>query len=211
MTKKKKENLVIEPGIYKHYKEGEYKVFSCAKYAETQEDLVICQRLSDGVYVVRSQKLFFTKIKAKGKKVPRFEFVRAEVADYEHLYKRALADYQNLVKQSAQEKQDFIKYANENFILEILPVFDNLKVSIASLSEEEANNPWVEGIKYVIKQFQDVLSEAGVEEIKTEGQKFNPEEMEAMEGKGERVGKQVKPGYKLKGKVITPAKVVLEK
>jgi len=129
---------------------------------------------------------------------------------YENLYKRALADYQNLIKQSAIDKQEFVKYANENLILEILPVFDNLKMSIASLNDEEKNNPWVEGIKYVIKQFNDVFKNIGIKEIITKNQKFNPEEMEAVEGKGEKVKKQVRPGYKLQEKVIIPARVILE-
>ena len=68
----------------------------------------------------------------------------------------------------------------------------------------------MEGIKYVIQQFKEVLKNAGVEEIETEGKKFDPLLMEAVEGKGEKVKKEIKPGYKLNGKVIIAAKVSLK-
>lgn len=130
--------------------------------------------------------------------------------DYAEKYKRALADYQNLVKRTADEKLEFVKYANKELIHEILPIYDNLKMSLEHVDEAAQGNGWAEGIKYVVKQFKDTLRNLGVEEIKTSGKKFDPELMEAMEGKGERVKKEVKAGYTLNGKVIMPAKVILK-
>lgn len=131
--------------------------------------------------------------------------------NYENMYKRALADYQNLLKQTAKEREEFIKYANEQIIYDIIPVYDNLRVSMEHIDESAAKNGWAEGIKYVIKQFKDILEKMGVEEIEAVGKKFDYHTMEALEGKGEKVVKTVKPGYTLRGKVIIPAKVVLEK
>jgi molecular chaperone GrpE len=130
--------------------------------------------------------------------------------ELEHKYKLALADYQNLLKQTAQDKQEFIKYANEQLFLELIPVYDNLKISLAFADDDASKNGWTEGVKYIIKQFKDFLTNMGVEEIKVEGKKFNPEIMEAVEGKGKKVKKEVKTGYKLNGKIIIPAKVILE-
>lgn len=130
--------------------------------------------------------------------------------ELEDKYKRALADYQNLLKRTAQEKQDFAKYANEQLILDILPVYDNLKISLEHINKETEKNSWVEGINFVLKQFTDILSNLGVEEIETKGKKFNPEYMEAIEGQGEKIKKQVKAGYRYKGKVIVPVAVILE-
>ncbi|MBU2474441.1 nucleotide exchange factor GrpE [Patescibacteria group bacterium] len=147
--------------------------------------------------------------------------------NYEDKYKRALADYQNLLKQTVNEKQEFIKYVNKNLIQEILPVYDNLKLAMkhAEIAETEVEllsvstdrsstsvsaNNITEGIKHIIKQFKDILESAGVEEIKTVGEKFDHHTMEAVEGKGERVVREVKAGYKLHGKVVAVAKVILE-
>ena len=128
--------------------------------------------------------------------------------NYEYKYKRALADYQNLLKRTAREKQEFAKYAHEQLLYEILPVYDNLKMSLNFSDDEASNNGWLEGVKYVVKQFRDTLKKLGVEEIKTKGEKFNPETMEAIKGNGKKVKKEVKAGYKLNGKVIIPAKVI---
>ncbi len=129
---------------------------------------------------------------------------------WEHKYKRALADYQNLLKQTAKDKEEFIKYAVEDFLHDILPVYDHLKLSLKGLSEEEAQSAWVEGVKHVLKQFKEVLAARGIEEIKTEGEKFDHDLMEAMDGAGDKVKQEIMPGYKLNGKVIRPAKVIVE-
>lgn len=131
--------------------------------------------------------------------------------DYKEQYLRALADYQNLVRQSQKEKQEFFRYALADFLQDLLPVYDNLKVSVVNLSEEEEKSPWVAGVKYVLKQFKDILETRGVEEIKTVGEVFDHVTMEALEGEGELVEKEAKAGYKLNGKVISPAKVIVKK
>lgn len=124
-------------------------------------------------------------------------------------YHRALADYQNLLKRCQTEKEEHSKYAREQFILEVLPVYDNLKVSLEHIDEAAQGNGWAEGIKFVVKQFKDILEGMGVAEIEAIGKKFDPNIMEAVEGKGDTVKAVVKPGYRLKGKVIMPARVVL--
>jgi len=138
--------------------------------------------------------------------------------DYENLYKRALADYQNLIKRSAEEKGEFIKFANERFIMELLPVYDNLKTAINFADESVQSNGWAEGIKYVIKQFKEVLENKGIKEVETIGQKFDHNKMEAVseeevedDKKDGLVAKELKAGYELNGKVIEPARVVVYK
>jgi len=134
----------------------------------------------------------------------------------EDKYKRALADYQNLLKRTAAEKEEFAKYANERLLHEILPVYDNLKMSLAHAGEEVENNGWLEGIKYVVKQFSDALKNIGVEEVKTIGEKFDPNTMEAIgeketgeEEKDGIVESEVMSGYKLSGRIIRAARVVV--
>lgn len=137
------------------------------------------------------------------------ERLKNEKIEIELAHKRALADYQNLVKHSSNEKIEFFKYSLEKFLLEALPVFDNLKMAISTLNENEQNSPWVEGIKYVIKQFREIFLENGVVEIKTVGERFDYNKMEAVKGDGDIIKKEIRPGYLLNEKVIIPAKVVL--
>ena len=62
----------------------------------------------------------------------------------------------------------------------------------------------------MIKQFKDALETQNLQEIETKGKKFDYNTMEALEGKGKKVKKQIQAGYTLNDKVIKPAKVILE-
>jgi len=202
----------IKQGIYKHYKGREYRVIDEAKDSETKADVVVYQDMSDEAKIwIRPKKMFLEEVEIAGEKKPRFEFLREEEADsFENKYLRALADYQNLLKQTAKDREDFVKYALSDFLQDILPVYDHLKLSIAGLGEDESQNAWVVGVKHVLKQFKDVLEARGIEEIKTTGEKFDHDLMEAVDGQGEKVKQEIMPGYKLNGKVIRHAKVIVE-
>ncbi len=202
----------IKKGIYRHYKGRKYQVLEIVKNEEDKSDMVLYQNVDDeSKKWVRSKKVFQEEVEVKGEKKPRFEFVEELALDsWENKYLRALADYQNLIKQQAKDRLEFVKYALGDFLHSILPVFDHLKMSMTGLSDEDLKNPWAQGVSHVLKQFKDVLNTHGVEEIKTVGEKFNHETMEAVDGQGEKVKQEVMPGYKLNGKVIRPAKVIVE-
>lgn len=127
--------------------------------------------------------------------------------ELENKYKRALADYQNLARQTAREKEEFAKYANELLVLEILPIYDNLKTSVEHFKEAQNNSNWLDGIKHILKQFQEVLKNFGIEEIEALGKTLDTVTMEAVDGNGDKVIKVLQNGYKLNGKVIKAAKV----
>jgi molecular chaperone GrpE len=136
---------------------------------------------------------------------------------YENKYKRALADYQNLLRQTAREKSEFARFANEQLIREVIPVYDNLKMAIEHGNGKD-HDAWLEGVKYVAKQFKDILESSGVNEIKTEGEKFDHNTMDAVENfetddkdKDGLVAKELKAGYVLKDKVMIPARVAVYK
>ena len=140
---------------------------------------------------------------------------KEEITELDAKYKRALADYQNLVKQTARDKSDFARYANENLLHEILPIYEYLKLSLAHAPDDDK---WLEGVKYVLKEFARVLEINGVTEIVTENQEFNHETMEAIEEEitdqenlDNKIAKTLKAGYKLYDKVIIPARVVVYK
>jgi molecular chaperone GrpE len=104
-----------------------------------------------------------------------------DCAMFEEKYKRALADYQNLLKQTARDKEEYYKFASTQILHELLPVYDNLKMSFAHCDETANQNGWYQGIEYIIKQFADALNRLGVEEVKTEGEQFDYHSMEAVE------------------------------
>jgi len=218
MNEEKKEtNLKL--GTYKHYKDKLYKVLFTAINTETKEDEVVYQAMcGDEKIWVRPKKMFLEEVEVEGKKMPRFQFIEEDKSDWQDKYKRALADYQNLLKQTAREKAEFGRFAREQFLIEILPVYDNLKMSLIHFQEDADQNNWVKGIEYVTKQFKDTLAGMGVEEIKTIGMNFDYNTMEAMDNEetedkkhNGKVAKEIKAGYKLNGKVVMPAKVIVYK
>ena len=201
----------LKKGIYRHYKGGEYEILSEALNTSDKKEIVVYRSIKDKKIWVRDKQEFLAEVEVDKEKKPRFEYLtEGDNELMEQKYLRALADYQNLLRQSAKEKVDFAKFALEDFLHELLPVYDHLKLSIKSLSEEESKSNWVTGVKHVIKQFKDTLKRYGIEEIETEGKSFNHDEMEAVDGEGEKVKAEIMPGYKLHNKVIRAAKVVVE-
>lgn len=202
----------IKQGTYRHYKGNKYIVKDEAINSDTEEEMVLYQDLKGEKLWCRPKKIFLEKVEVKGEEVPRFEFESDEGSDsWQDKYLRALADYQNLSRQVLKEKQEFAKFATEDFLEELLPVYDHLKLSIKDLDESQKKNAWVVGVTYVLKQFKEVLAAKGISEIETKGQKFDHETMDAVEGEGEMVAGELKPGYKLHDKVIRPAKVTVKK
>ncbi|MFA5358942.1 MAG: nucleotide exchange factor GrpE [Patescibacteria group bacterium] len=139
------------------------------------------------------------------------------VLDYKNKWLRAVADYQNLKKDTIKEKEDWIKFANAGLVLELIPILNNFKEATKHIPVDQQKLDWVVGIFHIKKQLEDVLKNIGIEDMKTVGEKFNPEFHEAVsqrEEKGvdpDQVIEEVRPGYTMHGKVIEAAKVVVSK
>lgn len=141
------------------------------------------------------------------------EKLQAQCEEYLNGWKRAKADYANLKKESEDRQRIFLDVAKAGLIMEILPIYDNLKKALIALPAE--NNAWAEGIRAIKKQFEDFLKQNGIEEIKTVGENFNPEFHEAVsreqkEGvEPDMIISELSSGYLMKGKVLVAAKVVV--
>lgn len=132
--------------------------------------------------------------------------VDEKVKNLEEQLKRALADYANLEKRFEEERKMFSTLHNMIIIEKFLPVLDNLESAQAHVKDE--------GLQMVLKQFKDVLDQEGVEEITTEGTGFDPnlhEAVETTQGEENKIVNTIAKGYKIDGKVIRPAKVVVGK
>jgi len=141
------------------------------------------------------------------------EQLKAQCDEYLNGWKRAKADYINFKKETESRQQMLFEFANATLLAEFLPIYDNLKKAILVAGEEKNN--WLEGIKQIKKQIEDLLKDHGIEEIKTVGEKFNPEFHEAIskekkEGvEADTIISETSSGYLLKGKVLVAAKVIV--
>jgi molecular chaperone GrpE len=129
-------------------------------------------------------------------------------------WQRAQADFINYKRRGEQERAEVVNYANSTLILNVLPVLDDLERALASVPEEFAESPWVDGIRHIYRKLQSVLESHGVSAIEAEGKDFDPNLHEAVmtvEGEEGKVIEELQKGYKLRSRVIRPTKVKVGK
>lgn len=135
-----------------------------------------------------------------------------KVRELENQVKRTLADYQNLEKRVSEERGEWIKSANKSLILKLLPTLEHLDTVLKTAKDQGERSNWLEGIEMIVKQFRETLKEEGLEPVQCES--FNPQLHEVVEvrnGPEGRILDILSMGYKLNGKLVKPAKVVVGK
>jgi len=131
--------------------------------------------------------------------------VSPEAEEYYAQLQRVMADFDNYKKRIQKEKESLYSIISAELIGDLLPVLDNLE---KSASVEDEGNAVLEGVILVYRQFQEVLQKLGVSEIKTVGEKFNPEYHDAvMHVEDDQYGEneivmELRKGYILKDRVI---------
>lgn len=127
---------------------------------------------------------------------------------------RVQADFDNYRKRADEQKINLLKYANEDLILQILPVLDNFRRSTDHIPAEIQNNNWVQGMKLVKKQLEDILSQSGLKKIEVKtGDDFNPQFHEAISCEKsdkfpeDKILQIIEDGHTLNDKVIRHTKV----
>lgn len=140
---------------------------------------------------------------------------KAKYAELNDKYLRLQAEFDNYRKRTAKEKIEMSAMASENVIKDILPVLDNLELAIQNM-EKNGNEADIQGVTSIYRLFKDILKKKGVEEIEAMDAEFNTDEHEALtlspapdESKKGKVIFVDKNGYKLNGKVIRFARVVV--
>nr|HPK05532.1 nucleotide exchange factor GrpE [Bacteroidales bacterium] len=108
------------------------------------------------------------------------------------------------------------KTASEDVIIDLLPVLDDFDRALKNITDAGAENAFTEGIALIYNKLLKVLSQKGVEEIQAKDQVFDTDFHEAVshipgdDSDGEqKIIDVVQKGYKLNGKVIRFAKVVV--
>lgn len=133
-------------------------------------------------------------------------------------YVRAHAEFENAKKRLEKDKIEFLNYANDRMILEFLPILDNLEIAEKHIKEAKDFKAVQEGVDMIQAQIQRFLKDIGVERIKVNGEKFDPHIHEAIEiedsGDDKKDGlivAELKPGYRLNGRLLRPASVKIVK
>jgi len=158
------------------------------------------------------------------KKCKNCEESTVKAEEYKKDWQRALADYKNLQKETTERRSEWAQMSKSMILEDFIPVYDNFKTAFFHHPILQSDNEdhkqiksWIDGIGYIMKQFGDVMKSHGIEEIKTIGEKFDPALHESVgeeEVEGTDSGvilKEASGGYKMGGKVVKVAKVIIAK
>ena len=160
----------------------------------------------------------------------RIAVLSQELTDAKDLARRAQADLANVRRRARNERAEFRSRATEEVCSALLPVLDDLHR--ATLEVDKTTERWdgdggqeaagnvvrglSEGIRLVLRRFQDTLKRQGLLEIEADGARFDPRLHEAVHeipaGPGQREGdvaEVLRRGYLLDGRVIRPATVIV--
>ena len=140
------------------------------------------------------------------------------IADLKDKALRDAADTENYKKRLRADKESAVRYANEGLIKDLLDPLDNFSRAVEAAGSTGDVESIKTGVSMVESQLQSILrNNWGLEPYSPEGEDFNPSEMEAclvQEDENldrEKVLQVLLKGYKLNGKVIRAAKVMVGK
>ncbi|GEM00519.1 molecular chaperone GrpE [Halolactibacillus halophilus] len=136
--------------------------------------------------------------------------------DHEALKEKMLrltAEYDNFRKRTQREKAADLKYKAQDLATDLVPVVDTFDRALQSKPDESSMDSFYEGMEMVYRQLMQALSQAGVEEIETEGETFDPNfhqavmQVEDDQYESQAIIDTLQKGYRLKDRVIRPAMV----
>jgi molecular chaperone GrpE len=159
---------------------------------------------------------------AEGEALPDTEIIEEEavpvVEEEESLrdqFVRLQADFANFRNRTQRERLELYQRANEDLLLEILPVLDHYEMGLQTAEEHDADKAVVDGFRLVLDQFQNVLNKFNLQPIDAVGEEFDPHQHEALthmpsdEYPAEVCSNQVRRGYMFGDKLLRAAQVVV--
>lgn len=120
-------------------------------------------------------------------------------------YLRVVAEYDNYRKRTQREKESIYPEAKAEVTAKFLPVLDNMERALAAANETD---PLYEGVKMILKQFDEALKSVGVEYIEAVGQKFDPKfhnavmHVEDDEAGENEIVEEFQKGYKIGDRIV---------
>lgn len=143
------------------------------------------------------------------------ESLKAELAAANDRNLRLMAEFDNFRRRSAREQLEIIETANGKLLEKLSEVLDNFERAFASENKAKDLETFEKGMQMIHDQFAKVLTDAGLEQLDPTGQEFDPNCHEAlMQQPSEEIPENhvvtvFMKGYKLKNKILKPAKVIV--
>lgn len=146
------------------------------------------------------------------------ENLKKQIEELKIGWQRTQADFDNYRKRTENERKELILAANQNLLMEMLPILDNFSLALTHKPKELANNSYITGLEQIKSQLEQIFFSQGLEEIKTKpGDIFDPSLHEAISHEEnekypeDQIIEVVQAGYKLGEKLLRPVKVRVSK
>ena len=142
------------------------------------------------------------------KKKKKKDKMEEKIEELEDRVKRQMAEFDNFRKRTEKEKSHMYEVGARDVIEKILPVVDNFERGLASVPEDQKENPVIVGMDKIYNQLMTTLTDLGVEPIEAVGEEFDPNYHNAvMHVEDEELGENVvaeefQKGYMYKDTVI---------
>ena len=141
---------------------------------------------------------------------------RNEAAQYREHLQRLQAEFENYRKRVLREQTQAVDLAARPVISRLLEVLDDFDLALMHAQDRPDFDRFLHGVELVYAKLVDTLRAEGLERIEAQGKPFDPELHEALMQSGEGDGDPVvadvlRPGYTLKGRVLRPAGVRVER
>ena len=131
-------------------------------------------------------------------------------------YLRGVAELDNQRKRGQRDLEQALKYGAERLLGDLLPVKDSLEMALANLGDKPEAAGFKTGVEMTLKLLGTALERHGVSEISpAKGEAFDHEWHEAMATQEaadvapDHVVTTVQKGYKLNGRLLRPARVLV--
>jgi molecular chaperone GrpE len=141
---------------------------------------------------------------------------KAKADEYLQHLQRLQAEFDNYRKRVIREQTSTLEFAAEPVMRRLLEVLDEFELALLHAHEDVDRDRFLKGIELVYAKLMDALKSEGLQRIDAEGAPFDPNLHEALmqtgDGSGEpHVAEVFRPGYTLKGRVLRPAGVRVER
>ena len=141
---------------------------------------------------------------------------RTQAAEYRDHLQRLQAEFENYRKRMTRSQERLVDAELQRFVQQLLEVLDEFDLALIAAERQPDFEAFRKGVELVYAKLAETLRAEGLERIEAEGRAFDPNEHEALmqtgDGEGEpHVAEIFRQGYRLRGTVIRPASVRVER
>lgn len=142
-----------------------------------------------------------------------FDKLKEDFDKLNNQYLRLAADFDNYRKRQEAERENLLKFGTENALKKLIEVLDNFERGQKALENLDDCQKVKESFGLIHKQVVDTLNKLGMEEIKAEGEEFDPNFHEAVmrtptaDYPENTIINELQKGYKMGDKVLRPTLV----